>query len=413
MKQENIQILLNQIAEVIAFEKELDRKKHASGEGYDVFKVMNVQTKEVVLHSAIISDLLNPNGCHGQGTMFLEAFLGVLDDFLTVRFDNLKKVSVTPEYNIGPISNDWKRGGRIDILITDGKKAIVIENKIYAQDQKNQLLRYDTYCKETFSEYDLIYLNLYITNPSDYSLGKKDIECISASYREDINEWLVKCIELCAEKPTLRYTLKQYQSTIEEITGTMSSESTEKLIAVALDSKNIEPVLELFNNEYEIRKKIRLNFLYALQEAAKKYGLTCNDGVFEDIANLKKNTFVEFTTIGGSGKYCLGIGNEDNEGFYYSIYPNPTSSEQCRIDFLRSLHQIWGLPDTKRKNKSNPYGWEYLFGEDGQSGSWWNWDYCSTLLDMHNGKLLAFIEQEIFKKCQEGNLLGILEENIG
>lgn len=124
MKQENIQILLNQIAEVIAFEKELDRKKHASGEGYDVFKVMNVQTKEVVLHSAIISDLLNPNGCHGQGTMFLEAFLGVLYDkrFLTVRFDNLKKVSVTPEYNIGPISNDWERGGRIDILITDGKK---------------------------------------------------------------------------------------------------------------------------------------------------------------------------------------------------------------------------------------------------------------------------------------------------
>jgi len=37
------------------------------------------------------------------------------------------------------------KGGRIDIYIESNNKYIFIENKIYAEDQENQLLRYRNY----------------------------------------------------------------------------------------------------------------------------------------------------------------------------------------------------------------------------------------------------------------------------
>lgn len=105
--------LLGEIARVIANEKERDKARHESGDDYNVFSVLNLQRKEVTLHSAFIADLLDPKGSHCCGPAFLEAFLKVLGDDATVKFEDLSKVNVHTEYNIGPISKNGKRGGRI------------------------------------------------------------------------------------------------------------------------------------------------------------------------------------------------------------------------------------------------------------------------------------------------------------
>lgn len=81
------------------------------------------------MHSFLIANLINPNGEHGQGNLFLKTFLKQLDIQV---FENDNWI-VTAET------------GRIDILLKriHPHTVVVIENKSnYAGDQDNQLYRY-------------------------------------------------------------------------------------------------------------------------------------------------------------------------------------------------------------------------------------------------------------------------------
>lgn len=80
-------------------------------------------------HSALIGDLLNPEGTHGQGRLFLQSFLS----FIGVPEPAAGKWTITVER------------GRIDILLRRHVPpgVVIIENKSNgAVDQKNQLYRY-------------------------------------------------------------------------------------------------------------------------------------------------------------------------------------------------------------------------------------------------------------------------------
>ena len=127
--------------------KILKREKERRGENYNIFEVMHAQADEVYTHSAIIASLLNPKYNHGCESAFLKIFVDNLKEFLpnaSFKFDtDLEKCHVYVEYNIGNLSSDRETGGRLDIIIESEKrdKAIIIENKIYADDQDKQLYR--------------------------------------------------------------------------------------------------------------------------------------------------------------------------------------------------------------------------------------------------------------------------------
>lgn len=145
------------------------------------FEVLGLNSKEV-LHSKFIAELLNANGKHRMKNTFLNEFLkieGVFKDF-----DTLNSCAFTERY-VGETYHDDinSEGGRIDIVIESPKEIIVIENKIYASDEENQLVRYHNYCKSTNKQFRLIYLTLNGSAPSDYSKGKlkdkDDYLCLS------------------------------------------------------------------------------------------------------------------------------------------------------------------------------------------------------------------------------------------
>ena len=75
-----------------------------------------------------------------------------------------------------------KSGGRVDIVLDDHKGCgVIIENKVDAGDQENQLLRYDNYAKKYFKkDYRLLYLTLDGHKPSAkfYRQQKNLISCI-------------------------------------------------------------------------------------------------------------------------------------------------------------------------------------------------------------------------------------------
>ena len=64
---ERLNQLLKQISEIVLKENTQQEEKRRRGENFNVFKVLGLTTSEVRLHSALIAELLNPNGDHGLG----------------------------------------------------------------------------------------------------------------------------------------------------------------------------------------------------------------------------------------------------------------------------------------------------------------------------------------------------------
>lgn len=410
--QNQLQFLLNQISEIIDQERKQKQRKYDSCETFNVFEILKLQCSEVRLHSSFIAALLDPRGPHGLKTKLLESFLKVMkaDDIL----HDLDSVHVEREMPIGQISKNGNEGGRMDIVLMDKhKNAIVIENKIDARDQPKQLLRYDNYCKKHFKKYRIYYLTKWGVDPSEESCGGKDFDCWTTSYSEDILSWLDDCIVISEMVRPVNETIKQYRTNLVEILNIMSENIEKELLSIATKDENIESTLTILENQFIIEKKIRYDFLMKLLVLAEKYGFEGDKDAAEDLAYLKKYSYLCLSSSSRSNHFAVYIGDETpSDGFWFAI--QATSKRKVSRDALQQLQQQWGKHDPKRKRIDYPYGYEFFGGESGEQDSerWLRWDYYDTLRAMSDGRLLAFIEKEILQKTVELRLLEKLEEAI-
>jgi len=234
--------LLNQINSII---KVYEKHTELSGEKFNVFSIMGMESDEVRTHSAILGELLNPKGSHSLGTKPLELFMNQIlqeKDFLT--FDH-KSLTCQKEIYIGKINEDKSEGGRVDLIISDksGYK-IVIENKIYAPEQKNQLSRY--YLKHPDAKI------LYLTLDGSDSKEKIDFNYHRISYEKDILEWIEVCAKEAFEKPMVREVLNQYAYLIRRLTNKSTNvEMSKEIVQVIKD--NYKESLEIHNNLQDAR----------------------------------------------------------------------------------------------------------------------------------------------------------------
>lgn len=106
-----------------------EAQKRAGGHDYSLIASLLKPADEVNLHSRFLYSMLDPEGLHYRGPAFLECFLNTLPPELQ-NFITAKSVHLHREE------------GRIDLLIEDGERALIIENKINAKDQPNQITRY-------------------------------------------------------------------------------------------------------------------------------------------------------------------------------------------------------------------------------------------------------------------------------
>jgi len=68
----NIQDLLRKTSEIV---KTHEKIASDTGEKFNMFTITKIERKEVNTHSAMIAELLNPCGLHGQGDIFLKKFI--------------------------------------------------------------------------------------------------------------------------------------------------------------------------------------------------------------------------------------------------------------------------------------------------------------------------------------------------
>lgn len=263
---DKLEKLLSQVQVYVNEDKQHRAEAFRRGECYNVFNVLGVDNMELS-HSAFLAALLNPHGSHGMQDAFLKAFIDTIAHGGTKPELDTAHANVYTEYNIGNITETT--GGRIDILITDGsdagsgkdnRHAIIIENKIWAADQPNQLLRYHNFAHETYGKSTLLYLTLNGDEPSDQSRGglnarSGDYQCIS--YRSDIIGWLRQCAQLAFDKPRVRETINQYIDLLQQLTNQNTMEQNkEQLIRLLTDKENFEQATAIEQSMPDVRKHI-------------------------------------------------------------------------------------------------------------------------------------------------------------
>lgn len=240
-----------------------DALAQATGEHFNIFQILRVGHLEVKTHSPILAELLNPKGRHGQGAAFLRLFLA---RFEVSEFE-AERATVNLEYHVGQITD--KSGGRIDIVVKDSKGAtIFIENKIYAGDQDNQIVRYSAANPQA----ELFYLTLDGRGPSNCSKVPK-LRCIS--YEAGILAWLKDCRKEAACVPTVREILSHYIYLIQELTQQNTSTlMNQELIKAVLQNKESFLAYEaLYNTERDIRAEVLNRLLERLDVIARELGL--------------------------------------------------------------------------------------------------------------------------------------------
>ena len=243
---------------IIDFKYQTINKK----ENFNLFTILRKYNDEVNLHSRFINELLNPKGTHNLGDTFLKLF------FKTIGFKNFtisNKTSVDYEKYIGKINEDETEGGQIDLLIENiGFHHIIIENKIHAGDQTNQLLRYKNYKKNGV----IYYLTLDGSDPSQGSLGKprelgtldiSEVNCIS--YKNEIRNWIQLCIEKASLIPELRESLLQYLNLINKLIGeTSNMEERMEIIELLSKDNNVIAALKIAENWVHLKWHTEFDF---------------------------------------------------------------------------------------------------------------------------------------------------------
>lgn len=198
-----------------------------SGCDYNILLALYKDSNEMNLHSRFIYSLLNPNGYHYKGDSFLKEFLKICGCDFT--FD-MKKIEVLLEYS----TTEYRR---VDLVIKDGTKCVIIENKVNAKDSKKQLVDYiKHFCrKEKYKRENIyaIYLSPDGRYPSKASIGNYRIEdgylaygqskvyvevkFKSISYQKEIKEWIKSCEKYCSSD--MKLILNQYLSVLKSLNG--------------------------------------------------------------------------------------------------------------------------------------------------------------------------------------------------
>ena len=246
-------------------------------------------------HSNIIAFLVNPSEIHNHpeyGYLFLNM---LKEKGLGIEGKEIYKVfreNSTDEFR------------RMDIFIETDSDFIIIENKINAGDQENQIKDYVEYVKkhyEVSNNVFVCYLTKFGVEPSEKSITKEQLnilrknnQFVSLSYSDDVLNWLNE-LKVKENEDVLKSGIIQYIDVVKEI-----SNKREKGF-----NMNYEIAKELFGEYGKLDRNSLKEKLHAIYDFQNNINLVLYINLFEDI-------FKE-----GKGKISL-ISSEKTD------YKNPT-----------------------------------------------------------------------------------------
>ena len=273
----------------------------------------------------------------GISTKFLELFLKELNIY-DIDIDD---VEVLREFK------------NIDLLLRTQNKAIIIENKIWANDQERQLQRYyEIVLDMGYSNNNifLFYLSPFGRKPSEFSLGSLNENRVRIiSYDNEISRWVDACIKESALYPSIRESLLQYIEVLKIITGKNDREAIMEVMNKIMQSKDNMVAAKLIKEAFESsRIEIQFKFWVELENYFKNYGMVISSYLkynHEKVENFylksKNNKYygllIEVAPLSDAESVYLYIEIEHNVYWGFTVvdkHNNRNINLEPRFDYL-------------------------------------------------------------------------------
>lgn len=320
------------VSRLSSFLEKLDviRKKYedieAKKDQFNIFTAMFNPSDEVYLHSHFIHSLLSFKT--GNEYRYLNAFRQIVKSEF--------------EYNIDSLEIH-KELHDIDILLIDKstKKAVIIENKIYASDSNHenegQLEKYYRIVveKERIPEdnIEVFYLTLDGHEPSTESVSTskkypnlcEKVQCIS--YPNEIKSWLRECMRFVYDKPFQRESILQYIKLINDMINNVDVEEQIEIKKLIGESKsNLESAKLLIDNVSYLHLHTIADFWNGLADTLEKRGYEVtqkpSDENYTDIVHgstRKKNNASLVICIKTAHPYIIKMEEYNDEWFCFGV----------------------------------------------------------------------------------------------
>lgn len=374
-----IRHLLSEVQIVVKKNREmLDRTEW----NFNVFQLCGIGHYEN-WHSKILAEFLNPHGTHGLGDEFLRMFLAQQRiDFVVTPF-----CEVTTELSMSK--------GRMDIVIRDKEWVVVIENKVYAGEQDDQLMRYWAWAKENYGEKNSRLL--YLTLNGKKSETANGIPYMCVSYSEDLLKWISACVRIAAERPFVRETLRQYRNHIKNLTGkNLEEEAMSELIEILSEPQNFEAATQVMNYWADARDAIAEKII---REAVAKLDGLCEIDENSDWNFYANDSGVRIKIL--NTNLVLWVCSEHGrKSAYLDMYVGISSLDADKKYFsaVRNAKKV------SSKNKDSEWG----------DTDYWVWKYLpDEYLDWGNGEvLLKCLRDEKFKQGLINSIVDRMKEII-
>lgn len=416
-REENYSSALNRFFEDLIFryrtafevKRRLDRFLASDFNLFEIFKPDEEHLSDV------LALLLDPNGVHGQGTLFLKKFLEALRKVLDSKI-NLSQEGKSQKRKLSELlsedvkikreksfSGETRTYRRMDLLLSFSPSnfRIAIENKPRAGDQPGQLADYwrALECLTQERDYILIYLSGSGEGPSEQSISndeRRDLESkgklLVLGYREFLISWLKECLKEC-EADKVRWFLRDFVTYIEnnfpEDKGMDIDFDKYNILKEYLFSKTDDvntyklrfmiasDIAKYFKKiKEEIKDKFLIKLANSLESIAKEFDLKINNteefmkGEYLGKVYLFKDNWKFNKEEVGLFNYQIEIWNKnwDNEDIYIALgiakYDNKPPIEGSLEDLIKkfSLEEMIDEFDEFKRN------YRYVMS---QKDEWW------------------------------------------
>ena len=249
-----------------AYEKSKDYLYEDSSR-FNLLSIIEKDRDEAHIHSKIIYNLLSQNWGKKDKETFLTLFLkeiGIEDENI---YDKNWEVTREKAFDLDTIK------GRLDFEIKSKDCIYIIEMKIDAGDQPEQLIRYQEFAKEQHKKYKIFYLTLDGHNASKKSIGEEEnleenekVEYINISFQGEILNWLENCLKLVEGKENKSACISQYIASINKILGEKDTKIKDNILKSTEDIKTAITIYEKLNDKLQ---KVLKNFFEELNKKLK------------------------------------------------------------------------------------------------------------------------------------------------
>ncbi len=177
---------------------------------FNIFRLLGAEADEDCTHTPFLADLFNPKGSHAQGTLFLRELF---------KHCSTKAGFPMPEGDIDSAtwfveSQKATPFGILDLVVTSPalRYLLVIENKVYAWEQSQQLSRYYQWMETRKHLYDKRAL-LFLTPEGAEPTSAGGYVCFCLSYKDGISAILQRALSQ-TQASSVRETILQYLAII-------------------------------------------------------------------------------------------------------------------------------------------------------------------------------------------------------